>query len=241
MQDLYHPLIVNIMVYRRRDRALYRELTSVPNKYRSERLRNLANQCCLLREMGGLSIDAATLNGLASRYAHEIDDVEEAEVGDEGQGKDVSMPIKLTVNVYNYPELYRDLMAVPNGSISSRIKQLASAGALLDRLSRLVQREGREPRMATQAPLTEPDTSPEPLNQQRRPEAQGSEHVASASAPAPVTAPVEADHSEAINETPAGGNVQEHEQTQADEKSDQPPNKPQEHPRKSSAIGKIKM
>lgn len=129
------PLIINIMLYRRRDGDLYKEIMSVPNKFRAERLRNLANLCCLLREMGGIAVDSDRLHSLAEQYYANTAKQAVEETG----SKDVesSIPLKLTVNFYNYPELYRDLAAIPSGNLSGRIKSLASAGSLLNDISRL--------------------------------------------------------------------------------------------------------
>lgn len=145
MYDFQHqqtqPLVINIMLYRRRDGDLYRELMSVPNKFRAERLRNLANLCCLMREMGGVAVDSDRLHSLAEQhYANTVKQTME----DDSDDMESSMPLKLTVNFYNYPELYRDLAAIPNGNLSSRVKSLASAGALLNDISRLARNTIRE-------------------------------------------------------------------------------------------------
>ncbi|MGP9579924.1 hypothetical protein ACT3RX_18175 [Halomonas sp. AOP42-E1-40] len=212
------PLVINIMLYRRRDGDLYRELMSVPNKYRAERLRNLANLCCLMREMGGIAVDSERLHSLAERHYSSIvsDDVEDSD-GDETES---SMPLKLTVNFYNYPELYRDLAAIPNGNVSSRVKALASAGALLNDISRLARHADN------QGLSTRPSQNPQAHAIVKEPVDPGMASIKEEGEVEMGTQKGEADTSvEADAST---------EPSVADDKRDNTP-------KKSSAIGKIRM
>lgn len=132
MQYFSEPLVINLVVYKNRDDWLYREMQAVPSKYRAERVRNLATLACLLRPLlGGLSADAA-VGAMLREAAGGAGDPIAAEQGEE------SLPLKLTINQFNYPELYRELVGIPAGSVSSRVKVLSAAGAVLTRLSRVL-------------------------------------------------------------------------------------------------------
>lgn len=154
MQNLHEPLIINLVVYKHRDDWLYRELLAVPPKYRSERLRNLAGLACLVPSLLALDGAASALSISSDALAHP-DAEPTASAQDEA-----SMPIKLTVNAFNYPELYRDLSAMPAGSISARIKVLAAGGAVLSRLVRLS--DTTASRSPAQPPVQQPPVQEAP-------------------------------------------------------------------------------
>nr|WP_298058914.1 hypothetical protein [uncultured Halomonas sp.] len=118
------PFIFNLVIYPDRDASLYQDMCNMPSKYRAERLRKLASLALVLPPMVG-ALDVRMLGSVAP------DDSDH----NQGGGGSDNIDVKVTINSYTHHELFNDIAAMPKGHVSQRIKLLAEAGLIYQRLS----------------------------------------------------------------------------------------------------------
>ena len=179
MHYRHDPIITNLVVYSDRDDVLFAELSSVPSSYRAERLRNLATIGIIVSPLLGATapdgIDESRLEQLLQCQRDSASDTTSPS----------QLTLKLTINGYNYPELYRDILAMPPGSVSARVKMLATAGAVLTRITRTLQLTGDSVEVAAPSVragasegTVEEDGATQTLDEERPVEAKGEKNDA---------------------------------------------------------------
>lgn len=146
------PFIFNLVIYPDRDAALYDDVCRMPSKHRAERIRKLASLALVLPPLvGALDIRVP----LPSTEGKE----------DPGADTSGNIDVKVTINSYTHHELYNDVAAIPKGHLSQRIKLLAEAGLIYQRLSGAIL-SGQHSGVVTEAVTTAVPTQTQPSKSQ---------------------------------------------------------------------------